>query len=150
MLHFVKTHRLFTVVITLVVLIAGVSTAVSLSRNDSKYVTTSKLESIKIGESEQIIKSTFGEPDSISSNSKKILRDLKKYDKFKSVSDNYIGSELSKVTKKINNQSLGSILQTEEDSNLNLLQYPYGKGGDGSVTFLFKDSKLIYVFAINS
>ncbi len=50
MVHFVKTHRLFTVVITLVVLIVGISTAVSLSRNDGEYVTTSNLETIKIGE----------------------------------------------------------------------------------------------------
>ncbi|MCS9988518.1 hypothetical protein EFL83_07375 [Weissella cibaria] len=150
MVHFVKTHRLFTAVITIVVLIAVISTVVSLSRNDSKYVTSSNLETIKIGESEKTIKSTFGEPDSISSESKAILRDLKKYDKFKSVSDNYIGSELSKVTKKINNQSLESVLHTAADSKLNLLQYPYGKGGDESVTFIFKDSKLIYVFAINS
>lgn len=150
MVHFVKTHRLFTVVITLVVLIAGIYTVASVSKNDNNYVTISKLKTFKIGESEKTIKATFGEPDSINSDSKQILRDLKKYDKFKSVSDNYISSEVAKVTKEINNQSLKSVLQTAKDSNLNLLQYPYGKDDDGSVTFIFKDSRLIYVFVISS
>lgn len=151
MANFVKKHHFFLVLITLAVLILGIFTALSFYKGDNgnSYVTASKLKTIKIGSPEDKIRETFGKPSSTNSDSRNILRELKKYNKFKNVSDKYLGSELSKVTEQINTHSLSSVLNMPKDSDINLLQYPYGKEGNGSVMLIFKDSKLIYVFMIN-